>query len=97
MNVVDQLKADSTIVLRYWRTVEGWPPEDINEARSALAAAATAGGEELDRAVMFYAHKAEQVRPLLVDQSTVSVPIPRPFKPQPRPADAAEDRQASFF
>lgn len=97
MNTIDKLQADATIVLRYWRTVEGWQPDDINEARSALAAAVMAGGEELDSAVMFYARKAEQVRPLLVDQSTVSVPIPRPFKPQPKPAEPAADRQASFF
>lgn len=96
MEAIDKLKADATIVLRYWRTVEGWSPDDINEARAALTQAAEAGGDALAMAITFYAEKAEQVRPLLVDQSTLSVPIPKPFKPQPKAADVA-DGQASFF
>ena len=78
--IVDQLRNDSRIVLRYWRTIENWSPTDLEEARQALLCAVNAGGDDLDSAAIFYAELAASVRHLVIDCSTISVSVPAPTR-----------------
>lgn len=77
---ITKLYEDVRIVLRYWRTIENWSPSDIEEARSALREAMSAGGPSLQDAMVYYAAKANEVRPQVVDQEPLSVSIPMPYK-----------------
>lgn len=80
MSPIDELKNHFNMVLRYWRTVEHWSAEDLNEARSFLDAAIAQGPEGVEDALMYYRQKALDVRALLVDQTPVSPAIPKPFR-----------------